>query len=119
MRSRWACLSRGVIAATMVGVAVATVVHRSGVIEPDSIELMPDASAPAFDEAAARASRRRRATYRGAGSVDDKGLEEALAGLAATGIRPTFAVEAEVAREIAAEPPCEQAREPALSASRA
>ncbi|MGO9180251.1 MAG: hypothetical protein ACLQBX_03670 [Candidatus Limnocylindrales bacterium] len=87
----------GVIAATLVRVAVAAAVHRSAVIKPDSIELVPDASAPDFDE----------------------GLEEALAELAAAGIRPTFEVEAELAREIAAELPCEPAREPALSASRA
>jgi hypothetical protein len=113
----------GVMAATVVGGAVAAAVHRSGVIEPDSFELMPDARAPDFDEAAAGVSRRGHARCRVVGSVDDEGSKDALAGLAATGICPTLEVEAELARAIAAQPTRGTVPEPdrdlTLSASRA
>jgi hypothetical protein len=112
----------GVMAATVVCAAVAAAVHRSGVIEPDSFELMPDASAK-FRRGSGGVSRRGHARCRVVGSVDDERSKDALAGLAATGIRPTLEVEAELARAIAAQPTRgtvpEPDRELTLSASRA
>ena len=121
----------GVVAGTAAGFAIAAIAHRSRPIGRDSLELAPDGSALEFHEGGVRVAR--------AGESDPEGVpDEAaavaagdLTGLGSAGIRPTFAVEAELAREVDdvggdvdegpasdAAPP-ESDREPVLSAPRA
>jgi hypothetical protein len=121
----------GVVAGTAAGFAIATVAHRSRPSGRGSLELAPDGSALEFHEGGVRIAR--------AGESDREGMAEEAAvvaaegpsGLGAAGIRPTFEIEAELAREVgdaggdvdagqardAATP--EGGREPVLSAPRA
>ncbi len=123
----------GVVAGTAAGLAIAAVARRSGSIGRDSLALAPDGSALEFHEGGVSVSRR------GGESDPDRMAEVAevvaaggLAGLGSAGIRPTFEVEAELAREVDdglgrgadAAPPWggasqESEREPVLSAPRA
>ncbi len=126
----------GVVAGTAAGFALAAITHRSRPIGRDSLELAPDGSAVEFHEGGVRVSRRggeddRETTAHEAAVVAEVIAAGGSPGLGAAGIRPTFEVEAELAREVDAAAgdvdagrPREVAapgsdREPVLSAPRA
>lgn len=91
----------GVVAGTAAGFVIAAVAHRTRPGGRTPLELAPDGSALEFHEGGVRVSRR------GGGSGPDGAGEVApivaagdLAGLGSAGIRPTFEVEDELAREV-------------------
>jgi len=120
----------GVVAGTAAGFAIAAVAHRSRPSGRGSLELAPDGSAIEFHEGGVRVARTRESDPEGM-AEEAAAAAEGLSGLGSAGIRPTFEIEAELAREVDdvgrdvdagqatdAAPP-EGDREPVLSAPRA
>lgn len=121
----------GVVAGTAAGFAIAAVVHRSRPVGHGSLELAPDGSAIEFHEGGVRVARTRETDLEGAAEEAAVVAAGGLSGLGSAGIRPTFEIEAELAREVGDAggevdagqvrdaAPSEGDREPVLSAPRA
>ncbi len=92
----------GVVAGTVAGFAVAALVRRPGHPGQLSMELAPADTTIDFDKGGVWLERQ-------AGESDDRGagvgvaVDETAGALPATGIRPTFEVDSEMARELASE----------------
>ena len=92
----------GVVAGTVTGFAVAALARRQGPCGHPALELAPEDSTIDFDKGGVWLARQPGAgDGRGAGADDI--VDETADGVPATGIRPTFEVEAELARELAAD----------------
>ena len=93
----------GVVAGTVAGFAVAALVRRPGRPGGPTMELAPEGSTIEFDKGGVWLARQ-------SGEGDDRSagadvvVDEIAGGLPATGIRPTFEVDAELARELATDP---------------
>ena len=99
---RFALPVAGVVAGTVAGFAVAALVRRPGRPGSPTMELAPEGSTIEFDKGGVWLARQ-------AAESDDRSAEAGVAvdptagGLPATGIRPTFEVDSELARELASE----------------
>ena len=91
----------GVVAGTVAGFAIAALVRRPGPSGHAPLELAPDDSTIEFDKGGVWVARLPGAGDERGADVDDV-MGEIAGGLPVTGIRPTFEVDAELAREIEA-----------------
>ncbi len=88
----------GVVAGTVAGFAVAALVRRPGHPGQLSMELAPADTAIDFDKGGVWLERESHEGDRSAGA--DVAVDGIAGGLPATGMRPTFEVDAELAREL-------------------